>query len=285
MKRRGNLWARLVGFANLLRAARQAERGKRFRPPVLAFHAELEHELCRLEADLRARTYRPGPYRTFHIHEPKKRLISAAPYRDRVVHHALVNVLAPVWERCFLPDSYACRQGKGTHAAMRRCQHFARRHRWAWKADVARYFPSIDHAVLKELLARRVKDPDVLGLAGLLIDHSNPQEEVPALFPGDDLFTLCGRRRGLPLGNQTSQFFANVYLDPLDHFLKDRLGLPGYVRYVDDFVAFADDRRTLLRAREQVCAFLQTLRLRLHPTKDAVFPVSQGIRILADRCK
>src|SRR5437764_1006997 len=117
-----DLWQRLIGFENLLAAARKSARGKRFRPAVLKFHAEVAHELCRLHD----RTYRPGAYRTFFIHEPKKRLISAAPYRDRVVHHALVNVLEPIYERCFLHDSYACRKGKGSHAAMRRVQHFAK---------------------------------------------------------------------------------------------------------------------------------------------------------------
>lgn len=222
MKRHGNLWDTLISFPNLLRAAKNSARGKRFLPPVLKFHSELEHELFKLGHELREKTYRPGGYRTFQIHTPKKRLISAAPYRDRVVHHALVNVLEPIYEHCFIHDSYACRKGKGTHAAMRRVQHFAQRHTWAWKADIAKFFPSIDHAILKTLLARKIKDPDVLWLAHLLIDHSNPQEEVYNLFPGDDLFTLVERRHGLPLGNQTSQFFANVYLDPLDHFLKDQ---------------------------------------------------------------
>jgi hypothetical protein len=116
-------------------------------------------------------------------------------------------------------------------------------------------------------LAQKIKDRDVLRLAGTIIDHSPPPEEPSALFPGDDLFTLSQRRRGLPIGNQTSQFFANVYLDPLDHFVKERLRLPGYARYVDDFVAFADDKAVLREARAAVIDFLAALRLRLHPTK------------------
>jgi hypothetical protein len=117
-----HLWERLISFPNLLSAAKKSARGKRFRPPVLQYHDQLEHELLRLQAALRDHTYCPGDYRTFYIHEPKKRLISAAPYRDRVVHHALVNVLDPIYERCFIYDSYACRKGKGTHAAVRRAQ-------------------------------------------------------------------------------------------------------------------------------------------------------------------
>jgi retron-type reverse transcriptase len=128
-----------------------------------------------------------------------------------------------------------------------------------------------------------VKDPDVLWLADRLIDRSNAQEEMLALFPGDDLFTPLERRHGLPIGNQTSQFFANVYLDPLDHFLKDHLRVGGYLRYVDDFVAFADDKEELAEARRQVEVLLRSLRLRLHPDKNAIFPTRQGIRFLGFR--
>jgi retron-type reverse transcriptase len=283
MRRHGNLWPTLIGFANLLRSAQQAARRKRFHPPALAFHFHLEHHLCRLHEELLAHAWRPGPFHHFWIHEPKKRLVSAAPYRDRVVHHALVNVLEPIWERSFLADSYASRKSKGTHVAVRRCQQFARRHAWVWKADVRHYFPSIDHALLAGLLERRIKDPDVLWLIRLIIEHSPMPSEPALLFPADDLFTATERRRGLPIGNQTSQFFANVFLDPLDHFVKEELRLPGYARYVDDFVAFADDKRTLLGARDAVGDFLAGLRLRLHPTKNAIFPVRQGIRFLGYR--
>jgi retron-type reverse transcriptase len=283
MKRHDNLWPKLTSFAHLFRAAHKASRGKLSRPDVARFHLDLERELVLLRQELTDRTWQPGAYRTFTIREPKPRLISAAPYRDRVVHHALVGVLEPIFERSFLFDSYACRTGKGTHAAVRRCQHFARRHAYAWKADIRKFFPSLDHVILESRLAQKIKDQGVLWLAGRIIAASNPQEPVQAWFPGDDLFTPSQRRRGLPIGNQTSQFFANVYLDPLDHFVKDRLRASGYVRYVDDFVAFADDRRELARLREQVAEFLAGLRLLLHPTKNAIFPTRQGIRFLGYR--
>jgi hypothetical protein len=130
MTRYGNLWPQVISFENLLRAAEKACKGKRFRPPVAAFHFDLEPELWSLHEELATKTYRPGAYRSFFIYEPKKRQISAAPYRDRVVHHALTNVLEPIFEQTFIPDSYACRQGKGTHAAVGRCQQFARRFRY-----------------------------------------------------------------------------------------------------------------------------------------------------------
>jgi hypothetical protein len=129
MRRYGNLWPRVGSFEALLHAAEQACKGKRFRPDVAAFQFRLEAELWQLHEELSAKTYRPGAYRTFVICEPKPRQISAAPYRHRMVHHALVNVLEPIYERTFIRDSYACRKGKGTHAAVRRCQHFARRFR------------------------------------------------------------------------------------------------------------------------------------------------------------
>ncbi|WP_166822424.1 reverse transcriptase domain-containing protein [Thalassoroseus pseudoceratinae] len=283
MKRHGNLWPTLTSFKHLLRSSEKAKRGKRFRPAVARYEFNLERELWKLREQLQKRTYRPGHYRSFYIYEPKKRLISAAPYRDRIVHHALTGVLEPIFEPTFISNSYACRKGKGTHAAVNRCQQFARRFRYVFKADIRKFFPSMDHAILKEQVARKIKDPDVLWLSGLIIDGSNPQEEVRDHFPGDDLLTPGERRRGIPIGNQTSQFFANVYLDPLDHFVKERLRFKGYVRYVDDFLLFSDDKRQLNEARQQISEFLIQLRLKLHSRKNTIFPVEEGIRFLGYR--
>ena len=248
MKRHGHLWQRMSSFEHLLRAAETARRGKRFRPTVADFEFNLESELWKLHAELKSRGYRPGAYRSFLILEPKERLISAAPYGDRIVHHALTAALEPIFEPAFVFDSYACRRGKGTHAAVRRCQEFARRYPFVLKADIRKFFPSIDHEILKQRIARKIKDPDVQWLAGRIIDHGSLPDPAHDWFPTDDLFTPSERRRGIPIGNQTSQFFANVYLDPLDHFVKERLRIKGYVRYVDDFLLFADDKRTLARA-------------------------------------
>lgn len=283
MKRYGNLWTSLISFANLRQAADCVRRRKRYRPNVTDFFFHLERELWQLHDELAAQAYEPGPYATFYIHEPKRRLISAAPVRDRVVHHALTGILEPVFEPSFIADSYACRQGKGTHAAVRRVQQFARRFRYVLKTDVRKFFPSLDHAILKELLARKVKDSKVLWLAGRIIDRSNLQEPVLMWFPGDDLLTPGERRRGIPIGNQTSQFFANVYLNPLDHFVCEQVRAGGYVRYVDDLLVFDDDKRRLARTRELIEAFAATLRLRLHEDKTVVFPVTQGIPFLGYR--
>jgi retron-type reverse transcriptase len=260
MIRYGNLWPDIVDFENLLVAARQAQRGKRFRGNVLAFNYAIERELFKLQAELRAHTYQPGAYRTFMIRDPKDRLISAAPYRDRVVHHALCNVIVPLLERTLIGDTYANRVGYGSHRALKRFTGFARRYRYCLQCDIQKYFPSIDHEILKGLIRRKIKCRDTLWLIDRIIDASNEQVPVLEYFPGDDLLTPVQRRKGLPIGNLTSQFFANLYLSPFDHFVKRQLKLKHYLRYVDDFAAFSDDRQELAEARVAMEAYLATLR-------------------------
>lgn len=283
MKRIGYLWPQVISFYSLARAADRARRRKRSREDVQRFDFDLERNLWQLHEELATKTYQPGPYHTFTIYEPKQRLISAAPYRDRVVHHALTAALDRIFEPTFIDDSYACRKFKGTHAAVDRAQHYARRFRYVLKADVRKFFPSVDHPILVDQIVRKIKDPDVMWLVRTIIEVSNTQEPVWDWFPGDDLFTPSERRRGLPIGNQTSQFFANVYLNPLDHFVREQLRAGGYVRYVDDWLVFDDDKRRLNRWRDEIGAFLTGLRLRLHPRKSEVFPVAGGVRFLGYR--
>lgn len=278
-----SLFDRLTSFSNLLLAAERAQRGKRFRPNVAAFWLNRERELIGLQEALRARTYRPGPYRTFILHEKKPRLISAAPFRDRVVHHALCNVIEPIFDRGFLFDSYACRKGKGTHAAVERASAYARRFRYVLKCDIEKYFPSIDHEILMEQVERRISDAGVLWLVRTIIAGSNPQEPVVRYCPGDTLFAPFERRRGIPIGNQTSQFFANVYLDTLDHHVKETLRVPGYVRYVDDVVVFADEKSRLHAVKAAIEERCAALRVRLHPRKCFVAPIKGGVTFLGYR--
>ena len=219
MLRTSNLWSNLTSFENLHRAAYQVLRGKRERVHAGDFFFDLEANLFRLQRKLQTHTYRPGGYRTFWITDPKPRLISAAPFRDRVVHHALINRIEPVFERRFIHHSYACRTGKGTHQALQQFVEWGRSSRYALKMDIHKFFPSMDHAVLKQRIQRTIKDPDVLWLCERIIDGSNEQEHVTQYFPEDELFTPLTHRHGIPIGNLTSQFFANVYLDGLDHFI------------------------------------------------------------------
>lgn len=223
MKRYGNLYPEIINFENVLLASRQAQKGKRFRDNVLDFNYHLETELIRLQQQLTDKTYQPGAYRTFHLTNPKSRLISAAPYRDRVVHHALCNIIVPIFEKTFIHDSYANRLGFGTHRALRKFTHFARNSRYVLQCDIKKYFPSIDHIILKEFIRRKIKCPDTLWLINSIIDNSNEQETVVDYFYGDDLLTPVTRRKGLPIGNLTSQFFANIYLNGFDHFVKEQL--------------------------------------------------------------
>jgi RNA-directed DNA polymerase len=275
------MYNHLTSWDNLLLAYQRAAKGKRSQPTVAAFEHRLEERLIELQAELRAYTYRPGRYASFYIHEPKRRLISAAPFRDRVIHHALCNVIEPLFERSFIADSYANRIDKGTHRAIERAQQLARRYPYVLQCDVRQFFPSIDHALLHGILARKISDGDVLWLVEQILASGRgvlTEEYEMVYFSGDDLFVV-NRPRGLPIGNLTSQFWGNVYLNPFDHFVTRTLRCPGYVRYVDDMLLFAKDKKTLWQWKAAVCERLATLRLTIHPGAHP-HPVSEGIPFL-----
>lgn len=275
------MYEQLTSWENLWLAYQRASRGKRGQPNVALFDYYLEERLLELQEDLQTQQYRPGGYTSFFIHEPKRRLISAAPFRDRVVHHALCNLIEPLFERAFIADSYANRVGKGTHRALDRTQILARRYRYVLACDIRQFFPSIDHALLHARLARKVMDERVLWLIAQILASGAgvlAGEYTMAYFPGDDLLAAL-RPRGLPIGNLTSQFWANVYLDPLDHFIKRELRCAGYVRYVDDLLLFADDKATLWAWLAALRARLAALRLLLHPHAHPR-PVTEGIPFL-----
>ncbi|HOW72829.1 MAG TPA: reverse transcriptase domain-containing protein [Phycisphaerae bacterium] len=283
MKRYGGLWETLVCWENLVLAARKAQRGKRGRSAVQAFNFDLEEELLRLRTELMDGSYKPGAFRTRWITLPKPRLVSAAPYRDRVAHHALMNVMEPILDRHFHPDSYACRKGKGTHGAADRLQTLMRKHRYALQCDIQKFFPSIDHEILKGTFRRLIKDRRVLGLMNLIVNASNEQPQATCWFRGDDLFTPLERRRGLPIGNLTSQWFANWMLNGLDHYVTGGLGIGAYVRYCDDFILLQNDRRVLRNALRAIREKLAAVRLKLHEHKVFVRPVDTGLTFIGYR--
>ena len=280
MKTHKNLYAQICSFENLLLAAGKAAQGKRFRPYVLEFFNEFEHNALQLLRELRTFTYQPGDYSTFFIYEPKKRLISAADFRDRVVHHMLINVIGPLFERRFIFDSYANRAGKGTHAAINRLQQFMQSATYVLKCDFRHYFPSLDLEILKREIRRIIGDAETLWLIDRIVDGSNPQLEINWHFPGDDLFTPLERRRGLPIGNLTSQFFANVYLDAFDHFVKEQLRCRFYLRYVDDTAFLDDSPRRLEALVPTMQSFLDDYRVKLYLQKCQIRPVQNGQRFL-----
>jgi hypothetical protein len=270
----------LISFSNLLASCRLAANGKRATPPVAQFEYRLGERLRELQRELWCGRWRPGPYVNFTIHEPKRRLISAAPFADRVVHHALVRVIEPRFDRLFIADSFANRTGKGTHRAVDRLQQFTRRHRHVLRLDVRRHFPSIDHAILLRLLERHVHEPRLRELLSLIVASGSGIHDAdadPEPFDGDDLLGAA-RPRGLPIGNLTSQFWSNCYLDPLDRFVTRTLGCRAYLRYVDDLALFGDDAGRLGDWGDRIRGFLAArLRLHLHEESAQVQRCAAGV--------
>jgi RNA-directed DNA polymerase len=271
-------FARIVSWDNLLLAYRKAAKGKRGRESAALFEYQLTDNLAELQSDLLQRTYQPGAYTHFFIHDPKRRKISAAPFRDRVVHHAVCNIIEPWFECRFIFDSYANRKGKGTHAAVDRLQQFARNFRYVLRLDIVKHFASIDHEILLAILGRSLLDEDVRWLIKTIIASGEgvlKDDYQMVWFPGDDLLALT-RPRGLPIGNLTSQFWSNCYLNPFDHFVKRELRCPAYVRYVDDMALFSNSKAELWHWQQALIKRLESLRLIVHPNAQAA-PVEQGI--------
>ncbi|NCA83905.1 MAG: RNA-directed DNA polymerase, partial [Opitutae bacterium] len=213
--------------------------------------------------------WRPGPYGQFRVTDPKPRTISCAPVRDRVVHHALCGVVAPILERGFTEDCYACRAGKGTHRAAARARELVRRHGWTCKLDIRRYFDSVPHDRLLELLLPMFREKEIRRMIEVIVRHP-----VPGLPDG----------RGLPIGNLTSQWFANFYLSGLDHYAKEGLGAPGYVRYMDDIVLFAGGKAEIWRLHNGVCGWIAEERpLEVKGERTVVAPVTEGLAFLGLR--
>lgn len=282
MKTYNNLYPQITDFDNLHQAWRKARRGKRYKSAAATFERHLDEEITLLAHELTEESWQPGGFRSFTVHEPKRRKISAAPFRDRVVHHALVNVIEPLYERKFIYDSYANRKGKGTHAALDRCTHYMRRYKYVLQCDVQQFFPAVDHQILKDILVKTIACQSTLNLCSKIVDSGVgvlSAEYEMRWFPDDDLFAV-ERPRGLPIGNLTSQFWANVYMNELDQFVKHTLRCGGYVRYVDDFLLFADDKATLHEWQIAIIAFLRELRLTIHKNRAQPKSVSHGIPFL-----
>ena len=261
----GDLWPLVTSWDNLYNAYLEARENKRYRPEVLKFTANLEENLINTQNHLYWKSWAPGRWREFIVHEPKARHIQAPSFSDRIVHHALVRVIEPLFERKFIYDSYACRVGKGTIAAVLRTQGFLRQaktkynHVYVLKADISKYFPSIQHDHLTRILKRTIRDKDILRLCEIII-HNRGEHGC-----------------GIPVGALTSQLFANVYLDQLDHLIKDEFGVKFYTRYMDDWIILAPDKKRLWSILDAIEDFLTSrLGLRLNP-KTQIFPASHGV--------
>lgn len=268
MKRHYGLMPYITEFETLHRAHLNARKGKRERAEVLRFSQGLEGNLFQLQRALIEGTYRTGEYRYFRVFEPKERTVAALPYRDRIAQHALISVIEPIFERTFHHDSYACRPGKGMHLGADRAQSFLRQverghgRAYVLKADISKYFASIDHGVIKRLFRRRIGCPATLAMLEEIIDSSAVEGDLAP--------------KGLPIGNLTSQLAANVYLHELDDFVKHGLREKRYLRYMDDFCIVHHDKAHLHQVRAQIEHFLwDQLRLKTNH-KTQVFPVSKA---------
>jgi RNA-directed DNA polymerase len=249
MKRVGNLMAPIAEMENLRLAFWKARRGKNDKPAVISFRTNLNEELLILRQELLAGEVNVGKYHYFTINDPKERNICAADFSERVLHHALMNVCHPIFERVQIFDSYASRKGKGTYAALERAASYTAQYKWYLKLDVRKYFDSINHSILKKQLSRIFKDAHLLAIFNQIIDSY-------ALVPN----------KGVPIGNLTSQYFANHYLAVADHYAKEQLKIPAYVRYMDDMVLWHNDKQVLLKIGKLFEQFIEKeLDLELRP--------------------
>ncbi|MBR5106341.1 MAG: RNA-directed DNA polymerase [Alistipes sp.] len=265
MKRVGNLMPAIAEMDNLMLAFCKARRGKQCKRDVVDYSLNITENLQSLRERIINGTLRVGNYHYFEIFDPKKRTICAASFEERIVHHAVMNVCKERFERHLIFDTYATREGKGVYAAIDRARGAMLKYRYVAKLDVRKYFDSINHDVLKNKLARLFKDRELLQLFGSIIDS---YEVLPNV--------------GIPIGNLTSQYFANYYLSALDHYVKEVLRVPVYVRYMDDMLLFADDRSELRAIVSNVEAYLaDNLHLSLKPAQ--VSNVNSGVSFLGYR--
>ncbi|MDR0449190.1 MAG: RNA-directed DNA polymerase [Rickettsiales bacterium] len=257
-------WERFISAENFALALRKAAQGRRANPGVMRFMENAAENLERIRADVAAGRFATSPYRTMEVRDPKRRTIYILPFNpDRIVHHAVMNIVAPVWERIFIRDSYACIKGRGQHLASRRAMEFARKNKYVLKCDIRKFYPSIRHDAMSEVAGRFVKDPGILKiLRGVIYS-----------IPGG---------RNMPIGNLCSQWMGNLYLHDMDVFIKRRLGCKCYLRYCDDFCLFSDDKRQLKEWRGEIGDFIRD-RLDLEFSKSEIFPVKSGLDFVGYR--
>lgn len=258
-----------------------ASRGKRYRTCGAAYNYRRLEVLLTLQHELRRGNYSPKPHTRFIVRDPKKRLIDAPHFRDRIVHHAVSAVLKNIYEPCFIFDSYACREQKGSHRAAKRLQHFIR-----WQTenllyvlhlDISKYYASVNHSVLKRLLRRKISDSLLLGVLDIVIDCYQSGSEHDYLFDPNSPYHTKGPR-GIPIGNLTSQIFGNIYLHEVDSYIKRVLKVKRYVRYMDDLVIVCDNKQQLSQWQQQIIQFLhEQLFLTVHPRKTRLFPAQTGV--------
>jgi retron-type reverse transcriptase len=262
----------IISVNNLLEAWKEFLNGKKGRKDVQEFQFNLMDNILSLHQDLINRRYRHGGYQSFNISDPKPRIIHKASVRDRLLHRAVYRILYPFFERTFIPDSFSCRINKGTHRAINRFYSFAceisNNHTetaWVLKCDIKKFFVSIDHKILVEIIKEYITDENILWLLKEIIGS----------------FSSAWEGIGLPLGNLTSQLFSNIYMNKFDQFVKHKIEAKQYVRYADDFVILSQDKKYLLDLAYKASEFLENnLKLTIHPDKISIRAVASGIDFL-----
>ena len=272
-RRLRHIFNNIISVENLLAAWREFSRGKKKRQDVAGFFLNLTDNIIGLHLELREKTYRHGGYQAFKINDPKPRDIHKASVRDRLVHHALYRILYPYFDKKFIFNSFSCRRGKGTRRALNRFREYGRivsknqtRTTWVLKGDIRKFFASIDHDILSEILKRQIKDSNTLWLLNEVIGSFQTKDRPGA---------------GLPLGNLTSQLLVNIYLNEFDQFVKRQLKVRYYIRYADDFIILTDDKIYLERLIKPINDFLSIkLKLTLHPDKVFIKTLASGMDFL-----
>lgn len=279
-----DIYERIYDFEELYNSYLEARKNKRYRDDVLKYTDNLETNLIELQNELIWQTYKVGKYRPFFVYEPKKRLVMALAFKDRVAQWSIYRQINPYFDRLFIDDSFACRKGKGSHAAADRLQYWLRQtdrkpDKWYYlKLDISKYFYRVDHAVLLNILSRRIKDERLMKLLATIINSEEQAFGLPAGVAPDD----CPEEEwlydvGMPIGNLTSQLFANIYLNELDQHCKHELHLHYYIRYMDDIIILHNDKRYLQAVKDDIEVFLkEVLHLDLN-NKTAIRPTSLGI--------
>ena len=272
-----NLYSKIYNLSNLILAYKKARKGKTKKKYVIEFKKNLIKNLLGLQEELKNQTYKPQPLKIFILRDPKTRKISKSAFRDRIVHHAIVNVLEPIFDRNFIYDSCANRNGKGNLFALKRFREFFSsitknnsRVAFCLKADIKHYFHEVNHEVLIRIIRRKVNDEEIIWLIKKILSNKE--------IGGQGQSRLQDFTKGMPLGNLTSQFFANIYLNELDRFVKHKLKAKFYIRYVDDFVILHLSKLQLSTWKQRIDSFLKDdLKLQLHPDKSRTISLSKGI--------
>ncbi len=284
MKTYNNLYEKIASEENLYLAYKKAKKGKTKKKYAKEFNKNLTDNISRLRTELILYYYKPAQLKTFILRDPKTRKISKADFRDRIVHHALNNIIEPILDKTFIYDSYANRKGKGTLAALKRFDQFKRKvskngklNGWfnnnqvkgyCLRADIKHYFEEVDHNILLKIIKKKIKDPKVIWLIKQILNN----------------YHFKKNSKGMPLGNLTSQFFANVYLNELDKFVKYKLKVKYYIRYVDDFVILHPSKKQLNIWKEEINNFLkENLKIELHPDKSQIISLNKPIPFIGFR--